>query len=368
MQNCSEIFLCSIKIFLTFFDSLIFKFKVPELTPSISHLKIFASFACNLHCPHCVHNHIRNGYEDAHLIPTQDLQRFLSDIAEFNPDLHVYLSGGEPFASPYFFSLARELHKVNLGYKTITNGTLIKKSIENLVHTPPRKMWVTFNGLDESHDATVGIQGGYARLREDMQAALPVLHSAGIFVGAVLLINPLSYPHLVEAFAELSNLGFDEIVIQHLSFLSPADLAHHQAVYQQTFGIPPSFCFGEGAVGDQIDAHIVYEQLQSILTSKDLATPAVIFPPIIELEALSRYYGETTSIWTEKRCDRAPNELWILPDGTVTLCFAHPIGHISQGLNNILASAEMQKWQEIFYDLPHAFPGCMRCHRLYMKA
>ena len=332
----------------------------------MEYLKIFVTFSCNLKCVHCVHARISSKVEPAlDSAFLEKLARFVGEAKDLNPSLRIYLSGGEPLLSPRFFQAAHILKSFGLAYKTITNGLLLEKQYRQLLEAPPKSIWITFNGIGNRHDEIVGLQGGYQRLHRSVLNSLPYLRDANIRVGAVLMINTLTYDHIDQDLEDLASFEFDEVVIQHLSFISEENLGKHRLVYQQKFGAEPRFCFGEGADGSGIDPSLLYQELMKV-RRRNYPFRTVIFPPIYEKEEIEDYYGDVPQRWRRRRCPRALKELSVLPDGAVTACFAHKIGHIDQPLSQILSSEAWRKWEKTFSELSAPLPGCIRCHRLYM--
>ena len=330
------------------------------------YLKVFVTFGCNLKCVHCVHGRISSKVEPA-LSPAflGKLEGFVAEAKSLNPNLRVYLSGGEPLLSPRFFQAARIIRSLGLTYKTISNGTLLGERYGQLLESPPYSIWITFNGVGERHDAIVGLKGGYEQLCQSLRRGLPHLQRANVRVGAVLMINALTFDCISDDLDQLASFGFDEVVVQHLSFISETDLDEHQEIYKEKFGAESRFCFGEGADGLAIDPLPLYRELVKV-RRREYPFRTVIFPPLFEKKDLEDYYSDTPQRWRSRRCPRALKEVSVLPDGTVTACFAHKIGHIDQSLSQILSSEPWISWKQTFSQLSEPLPGCMRCHRLYV--
>jgi MoaA/NifB/PqqE/SkfB family radical SAM enzyme len=339
---------------------------IGRLGADYSHLKVFVTYRCNLHCSHCVQSRVAGQTDPTHTPPPlEELEAFIASVARLNPAVRIYLSGGEPLLSPRFFQTAHIIRRQGLAYKTMTNGLLLEERYRHLLEAPPDGIWVTFNGTGHRHDHIVGLEGGYDRLCQSVRHSIPHLKRAHIQVGAVLVINALTYNRLSQDIESIGSLGFDEVVVQHLSFLPDAVVEEHQAVYRETFGGESLFCFGEGADGSGIEPFALYGELLT-LRQREYPFRVVIFPPVYEWEELADYYSDAPQRWRQRRCARALREMWVHPDGSVTVCFAHRVGHISQPFEAILASPELARWRQSFA-VSAPLPGCMRCHRLYMQ-
>ena len=336
--------------------------------PPLTHLKIAASLHCNLRCEHCVQGRL---VEHAQRQPGGDfvswLEPFLAEVVAAYPTVRVYLMGGEPLVGPWFFDVARCLRRVGLPYKTISNGLLLRRRLQELLEAPPTGLWLTFCGRGAAHDATVGRWGGYDELVANVRATLPRLRAAGVFVGAVLMVTRRSHGDLRAAAVEIAGLGFDEVVVQHLSFLDDDCLHRHQQAYRALFDRDSGFCFGEAATGEGIDPEVLADQLEAI-ASATFPCRVVVFPPIEGRASLRDYYGPAPRAWREQRCGRAASELCVLPDGAITACFGTEVGRLPQPLGALLAEGgAWADWRRRFLGLAEPLPGCARCHRLWMS-
>jgi MoaA/NifB/PqqE/SkfB family radical SAM enzyme len=331
------------------------------------YLKIFVTYRCNIQCRHCVQSRISSRFASSmpEALYLDHLNRFLASAADTEKDLRIYVSGGEPLLSPRFFNTARMIKDRGLSYKTMTNGLLLDRTLDRLLEAPPRGIWVTFNGTGQRHDRVVGLTGGYERLCRSVAKSIPALQKAGSKVGTVLMINSLTAHRLASDLDEIAALEFDEVVLQHLSFLPPEVIDAHQTAFHQAFDRESLFCFGEMVDGTGIDPVKLYDQLMT-LKNKTHPFRLVIFPPLETLEQLTDYYGPAPVRWRNRRCQRALHELWLHPDGTAAVCFSLPVGDFRQSLQEIRESSEYLHWQAHFRELPGPLPGCMRCHRLYM--
>jgi MoaA/NifB/PqqE/SkfB family radical SAM enzyme len=330
-------------------------------------LKIFVTYRCNLKCRHCVQSQISSRYKPAkdNKIYLRHINTFLTSAREKFRDIRIYVSGGEPLLSPNFFKIATMIKNQEITYKTITNGLLLGKLWRRFIEAPPEGIWITFNGTGRNHDRIVGLDNSYQQLCQSVSNSISHLQQAGIKVGAVLMINSLTHDRLDKDFDEIAAMGFDEVVLQHLSFLSPQELEQHRCVFKREFNRESHFCLGENVDGTGIDPVILFKQLKKVM-NKRTSIRKVIFPPLESMEQLTDYYGDHPLKWKQRRCQRALREIWVHPDGTVAVCFSQEIGDISQSFEEIMQSPRFLHWWKTFQELSRPLPGCMRCHRLYM--
>ena len=271
----------------------------------ISYLKIFTTFRCNLNCQHCVHSSISaKGYNDYPPEYSNRLMHLIKDISGINPGLKIYLSGGEPLLSERFFTMGEILKKLGLSYKTITNGTLLSEKIDELLEAPPEAIWITFNGIGKTHDKIVGKEKAFENLTKNLNTNVERLKKAGIKTGAVYMINNLTCNNLSDDLNFFRNFNFDEVVMQHLSYITDEFVAMHNNEYKDIFGNKSNFCFGEKADGSKIDANIVYREIQKVLNN-EYPFKVIVFPGLTALNVLVDYYSVNPQLWKKIKMQKS---------------------------------------------------------------
>ncbi|MCA9068627.1 MAG: radical SAM protein [Planctomycetaceae bacterium] len=340
----------------------------------ITKLKIFADYHCNLSCSYCVQNVSRRTGPLALPIldPAPDagpslesMSAFLKQFKEAVEKPSIYLSGGEPLASKPWFRMARLLHDLDLPYKTISNGTLLEQKIDDLLKVRPSWIAFTFNGVGERHDRVVGVSGAYAAMSKALQKNVPRLQEAGIRVEATYVMTEQSYRHLADDFRVLSEIPFQQVTLQHLSYLEPEICEEHREVYHELLGTSSPFLFVEETPVPQFDLSTLYEQIQQV-ASEPWPFDVAVYPPLIELDELTDYYAPDPQYYRERKCERFDEEIWILPDGRITSCFQETFGNVAtHSYHEVLDSHRRNTWIETLHNLDEPLPGCRRCHRIH---
>lgn len=337
----------------------------------ISRLKILADYRCNLACPHCVQNVSRQQAAEAvrpdagQPMRLADLGRFLGDLCDAAPGMAIYLSGGEPFASAHWFRCARLICDLGLRFKTISNGTLLQAVLDEILRVHPESIAFTFNGIRETHDRVVGVAGSFARMSAGLRRCAGRLLEHGIAIEATYVMTGHGDVSIRDGLQSIADIPFRKCVLQHVSFLEAAAVARHRDEYRRLFGAESTFVFGEGADRPAVDPGVLCGQIREVLRSQ-WPFEVCVFPPLVEEDELADYYGPAPQIYRARRCRRFQEELWILPDGTITSCFAHPFGHVAtHRLGDILGSTEYRRWCAVLCGLEEPLPGCCRCHRIH---
>jgi radical SAM protein with 4Fe4S-binding SPASM domain len=140
----------------------------PVTLPSRLTLQWHITERCNLRCAHCYQ-------EDEQTEMLLDrcrkvLDEFVALLAEIGSERggrtpgHINITGGEPFAVPWFFDLLDELSRLrtHLSYAILTNGTLLSASAAGRLKTlAPGFVQVSIDGSPATHDRIRG-QGTHA--------------------------------------------------------------------------------------------------------------------------------------------------------------------------------------------------------------
>lgn len=82
---------------------------------------------CNLKCIQCDY-HKNKLNENENNLSLEEKKQLLNEIKEWNSDIRISLTGGEPFVQKkVFWELAEKCKELNLRASVTTNGTLIRE-------------------------------------------------------------------------------------------------------------------------------------------------------------------------------------------------------------------------------------------------
>lgn len=117
---------------------------------------------CNLNCQMCGVKKILREYE----LDSSLLKKALDEVASWNSDCVVMLTGGEPFLRSDVFDIID--YSVSLGIKTevVTNGSLINNAdtAEKIMSSGLRNIAISLDGArTETHDYIRGVEGAYRK-------------------------------------------------------------------------------------------------------------------------------------------------------------------------------------------------------------
>ncbi len=151
---------------------------------SLIHLTVLTTYSCNLACPYCV----ENGVKDRIFLKrslTQKIADWLKELQEkdSSTNLNITFYGGEPLLNKeemYFLAKAAqaltEEHSLRTTLRLITNGVLmVPEETDRLVRNGITHVKVTLDGFGVDHDAkrpTLGGKGTFSTIVDNVLYAV----------------------------------------------------------------------------------------------------------------------------------------------------------------------------------------------------
>jgi len=123
---------------------------------------ISVSHKCNFNCQMCGVKKILKEYQ----LDFEVLKRTLNEVASWNSDCVVMLTGGEPFLREDIFDIIH--HSVSLGLKTevVSNGSLINNPqiAKKIIESGLKNIAISLDGVNpQTHDYIRGTGGAYRK-------------------------------------------------------------------------------------------------------------------------------------------------------------------------------------------------------------
>ena len=186
---------------------------------------------CNLHCRFCGQSKGMLAAGESEL-PVETWLRLAREVRALadTPEPEITLWGGEPLLYSGFPRLARRLKEEGFRVAAVTNGTLIDRMPELLCEYPD-VIHLSIDGFGAVHDAVRG-SGVFDRVRRNLEL-IRERRGKLIFLTTVSDANVAELAELPEQLAEL---GPDEIVLQQLMYLTPAEIAAYRKFSVENFG------------------------------------------------------------------------------------------------------------------------------------
>ncbi len=223
---------------------------------SMQRLSFEVTNACNLDCPHCMRDSMRDNASAPRHLPVEYVEKALVQAGRYGADFCV-LTGGEPFLHPQIEEIAGRI--VHHGYVLIitTNGTLHDK-LAALATNPEirKKLFYIALSLDGASADSNDLIRGKGHFREVMKA-VSYLRSKNVPVGFKTAVNTVNAGEIEGVVNMANKLGAAFVEIIHLmptpesvrrKLILPRDqwavVDREVARLQKVYKIPVSVCTG----------------------------------------------------------------------------------------------------------------------------
>lgn len=296
------------------------------------------------------------------------LRQVLDSAALFHPRPKVGLAFTEPLIHVQILDFCREI--VNRGFfcSITSNGFLLPQRAEALVEIGVDEITISIDGPAAIHDEVRGRSGSFARLYagiEKLNAARARTGRTRPQVRISATITDLNFTHLramLEAIAPLRPAGVN---FGHLSFITDAMAAAHNAQYSGEWSVARS-CLGEMDLG-RIDLPALAAEIGSARAFAAAAGLRVTFhPELATVAELARYYQAPEEYIGGRHCTDPFKMLMVKTDGTVipahSRCYNYPVGRIpADSLPAIWNNARYVAFRQVLQAAGGTLPACTRC-------
>ena len=178
---------------------------------------------CNLRCLHCCNDSTESSRS---FLSEGDMYSIIDEMHKNNV-IAVYLTGGEPTSHPAFSDIVNYLHTKNIDIALATNGSYeISQFIPILETFNPRKdgVFVSIDGIDESHDTLRGQKGAFLRSLQTIKTL--IAHNIKLRISSVIWAG--NKDQLENMVLLAKNLGVQHI---HFSILFSAGRARQNNIF-----------------------------------------------------------------------------------------------------------------------------------------
>lgn len=335
-------------------------------------LQIELSNRCNLQCGMCwVHGEAglgdRSGGEE---LSTREVFDLVEQLAGYNPQLEIYLGGGEPYVREDFATILRHITSLNLSVSFATNGTLLDpERLQELVAIGPDRIDFSIDGWEELHDRQRGA-GGFRTVTGNLKALAELKIEAGSrkpAIGVNITVSAELVGHLPETLQTIREAvcgGADFYRIYHQWYVSHRELAAHQSTLSRTLGCQA--CSAAAHLDQAIsipDPFILADEIETLRVDADVVT----FPEL-KREDVVDYYSDTPNL--ANRCIAPLLGAVIKPNGDVVFCpdawiDDYVLGNIrSQRFEEIWNNEKARRFRAVLIK-EKRFQGCNRCSWMY---
>lgn len=181
------------------------------------------SHKCNLSCKMCVVKKLLPGIE----LEKDIVDKMFSEVASWQSDPTVVLTGGEPFLRNDIFEIISDAVSKGINIEAVSNGTLIDKKLAHLIAgSGLSNIAISLDGASaETHDLIRGKDGTHERALK----ALENLKEAKSYMGSGIQISAW-ITIMSDNIKELSGIAFEadragaECIVYHPLIVEQADM------------------------------------------------------------------------------------------------------------------------------------------------
>jgi radical SAM protein with 4Fe4S-binding SPASM domain len=281
---------------------------------------------CNLACRHCYNPYKRPGETPPKHYGYRENQRALKKLLSQAQLKQVTLSGGEPLMAERFLEIVLWLRLKGLPVTLISNGTQGEpKDWEQLVQLGVGLFELPVLGPDAAtHDAITQRPGSF----EATQATMKLLVERGARVCAAVVVSRMNLDRLESTLDLVAGLGVDSVLLNRVN-IGGLGLRHWRELW-----LEPA----------QVDDLLVVAD--RISRRRDLRIVSGVCTPLCAVDPSRHPKVRTPTCST----DPARRPLTMDGSGQLRSCNHSPVilGDLfQQPLSEIVASPELQRWQEL---------------------
>lgn len=321
-----------------------------EMKESPNVVFIKTTECCNLKCIQCDYH--KNNPNNKDNITIEDKVKIIHEIKEWNENIRVSLTGGEPFVrKDILFRLAEECKKLGIKASVTTNGTLIKnedlKSILDLeldfilisIDSNEEKIHNDIRGVDTAFELATTFAKNIIELRNTINS------NTKIYVSTLLGKHNLNnIKNVIEFFNEI---GFDGVFFQAIQ---PNFSSEFEDDWIQNSPLYPSYEEAEKGINDILELKNKYNIISQ--TKEQFKDMLIYFKNPLKLPF--------------KKCEAMNSTIIINDNGETQFCFdMERVGKKSSG--NIKNKTLKEIWNdniELRRKMCECQYGCgiMNCH------
>lgn len=318
---------------------------------------------CNLNCAMCSVQEFRK--RDFQELGTREIEDLARQGREFGATF--YMGGGEPFVRADILDLIAAVKGQGRPLGIVTNGLGLRPEVGREVHRlGVDHLMVSLHGPEEVHDRIVGVPGSFRKVSEHVRAfcAIPGRRTTVVLNFVLSRDNVESLPRFVSIG---KSLGVDRVRVEHLLYLTEADIARHDAWCRANLPEHLKDRFHASSFLCQADTvNGMAERLPAVLDQvKREFGNFVILKPFLSPKDFRRWYGGE-GLGAGRPCLFVWRALFVEPDGSVIPCQHYGdmvMGNVRE--QSLLEIWNRPEYREMRRVVRHGdLPACTRCCKL----
>lgn len=283
-------------------DYFLYFFSRYDRKTSLLSLNFLITSRCNLKCSICSFGGNLNSGDNG--ISIGDFEKFISGLRVKNKPV-LFFSGGEPFAREDIFDILKIAKRYGFKCGVNTNGTLLDKDkIDRLAGLGIELLIFSVYGPQYIHDALTSVKGSYARTLEAVRLACAKKNNKGrVILSCTITREGLDALETIPLVGK--SLGVSAVKLEHLNFMSPAELSkdHPHTLLTDAYRTADGF-------SDKL--------IEKLAALRRKYGSFVMVKPGLSNREIKSWYSE--KFYTGRRCFFPWHSVFIRPDGVAVPC------------------------------------------------
>jgi len=299
----------------------------------------------------------------------EELRGFINDISSFRPN--VTLFGGEPLLYKDCVELIEYIKGKGLHCLMITNGSLLKGKVEEIVASGLDELNISLDGDEELHDEIRGLPGVFRKIAEgigEVSRLKKEYNTRKPLINLQCTMSGFNYRHLEKLVDVAKENQANSLTYHHLIFLDRGIFEKHDRLFRDIFGA--SSRDWEGFIFDgaqEMDVDYLIEKVSEI-KGKGYSFFCDFYPNF-KPEDIKEYYANSNFAPRSyaRRCLSPWVVAYIFPNGDVRPClnFDYIPGNIKErGFKDIWNNQKYLHFRSVLKK-EKFFPVCPRCTEFY---
>ncbi|MDI1257433.1 MAG: radical SAM protein [Flavobacterium sp.] len=323
---------------------------------------------CNLHCKMCdvgtlnfETNFAKNLVGTTPLnMPMELFEKIADQTQKYYPKAKLGFAFTEPLAYPHIVKAVQYASDRNLYTAITTNALLLPNKAEALVKAGLSEIFVSLDGLTETHNMIRGNAKSFQKALEGIRKLFTFEnHPKVSIVSAITEWNADSLKEFADYFKDipLTDIGF-----MHTQFGEPAIAITHNKIWGDIY--PATESNLDEVNLNNMDLPKLLQQVEAIKAS-EYPFRVYFSPELTNLESMETYYHKSDVI-IGKRCEAVFSSIMIKSDGSAIpahgRCYNLKVGNIyTESLKEVWTSSAFGKFRKDLRNAGGFLPACSRC-------
>ncbi|HMA33367.1 MAG TPA: radical SAM protein, partial [Chloroflexia bacterium] len=296
------------------------------------------------------------------------LRQILDGARAFQPRPKIGLAFTEPLIHAGILDFCREIVDRGFFCSITSNGYLLPQRAAALVDIGVDEITISIDGPAAIHDRIRGRPGSFARLYagvEQLNAARARTGRTRPRVRISSTITDLNVGALQACLAAVAPLQPDSVNFAHLSFITGAMAAAHNARYSGDLAVAAS-CLGEMDLTTIDLAGLAAEIAATRALAAAQGLAVAFHPDLTTVAELTRYYREPDRYVGGAHCSDPFKMMMVKTDGTVipahSRCYNYPLARVQEmPLAQIWNNTRYVAFRQLLQAAGGTLPACTRC-------